>query len=221
MPLLNQSAMPRQDLLWSWEIPAGHGYAFRLETGQTLRITDLEGQQVTDLLVFDANDVAHRFSRAQTKKLNARIWISVDHTLYSNLCKPLLRIITDTVGRHDMQFSPCGPTDNLLRFGQLGERSCISNFIEVLAPYNIPHYLFYEPFGIFFNMTINAEGVCKTHPPMSRPGDFIEFEACADCIIALSACPQTLNGCNGYKLSPVKVDIFAAIEPRQSSPEKS
>jgi uncharacterized protein YcgI (DUF1989 family) len=202
---------------WSHVIPAGRGFAFRLNAGQVLRITDLEGQQVTDLLAFDISDTTHRFSRAQTKKLNARVWISVGHDLYSNLCKPLLKIVGDSVGRHDMQFSPCGPEDNLLRFGQRGKRTCIENFIEVLAPYKIPHHLLCEPFGIFFNMSIDEDGICKTHYPRSQPGDSIEFEAYSDCLIALSACPQVLNGCNGYKLSPVQVDVFDAGSPSKPS----
>src|SRR5688500_16034572 len=99
---------------WSYTVPAAQGFAFEIKVGQVLRITDLEGQQVTDLLAFDGSDVTHRFSRAQTKKLNGRIWISTGHTLFSNLCRPLLKIVSDSVGKHDLQFSPCGPEDNLL-----------------------------------------------------------------------------------------------------------
>jgi uncharacterized protein YcgI (DUF1989 family) len=190
-------------------IQAGHGFALLVKKGQTIRITDLEGQQVTDLLAFDAADVAHRFSRAQTKKLNARIWISTGHVLYSNLCKPMLRIGHDTVGKHDMQFSPCGPEDNLIRFGKPGARTCIGNLLEVLKPYEINRNAINEPFGIFFNMEIDTQGECKTRPPLSKAGDFVEFEACMDLLVGLSACPQVFNGCNGHKLSPVKVEVFA------------
>lgn len=190
-------------------IQAGHGFALLVKKGQTFRVTDLEGQQVTDVLAFDAADITHRFSRAQTKKLNARIWISTGHILYSNLCKPMLRIGEDTVGKHDMQFSPCGPEDNLIRFGKPGARTCIGNLLEVLSPYGINRDAINEPFGIFFNMKIDAEGRCSTHHPLSNPGDFIELEVCMDLTIGLSACPQVFNGCNGHKLSPVKVEVFA------------
>lgn len=208
MPI--QLEAEEETLALSHVIPAGRGIALSVERGEIIRITDLEGQQVTDLLAFDAMDISHRFSRAQTKKLNAHIWLSTGHILYSNLCKPMLRIIRDTVGKHDMQYSPCGPEDNLLRFGEHGRRTCIGNLMEVLRPYEITRDAMNEPFGIFFNMEIDADGCCTTHPPLSKPGDFIEFQVCMNLVLGLSACPQVFNGCNGGKLSPVGVEVLAS-----------
>jgi len=208
MPTHNKTQ--KEALAFSHVIPAGQGFALNVKKDQIIRITDLEGQQVTDLLAFDTIDTSHRFSRAQTKKLNAHIWVSAGHVLYSNLCRPMLRIIRDTVGKHDMQFSPCGPEDNVLRFGERGNRTCIGNLLEVLSPYEISRDAMNEPFGIFFNMAIDAEGRCSTHPPFSKPGDFIEFQVCMDLVIGLSACPQVFNDCNGRNLSPVGLELLSA-----------
>ena len=132
----------------------------------------------------------------------------------------MLRILADTVGKHDMQFSPCGPEDNLIRFKQRGKRTCIQNFIEVLSAHGIARDTMNEPFGIFFNMEIDTEGRCSTHPPLSMPGDFIELEVCMDLIIGLSACPQVFNGCNGHKFTkthgfdPVSEQVVPLYHPR-------
>lgn len=209
----NQIETQKETPAFSHVIPAGQGFALNVKKHEIIRITDLEGQQVTDLLAFDAMDTSHRFSRAQTKKLNAHIWVSAGHILYSNLCKPMLRITHDTVGKHDMQFSPCGPEDNVLRFGERGKRTCIGNLMEVLRPYEITREAMNEAFGIFFNMKIDAEGRCSTHPPFSKPGDFIEFQTCMDLVVGLSACPQVFNDCNGRKLSPVGLEVLPARPP--------
>ena len=44
---------------------------------------------------------------------------------------------------------------------------------------------------------------------MSRPGDYVEFLAEMDLIVGLSNCPlDVLNPCNGYKCTPVKIEVY-------------
>jgi len=33
----------------------------------------------------------------------------------------------------------------------------------------------------------------------------VEFEAQADCLVALTACPQDQNPCNGWRITDIKV----------------
>jgi len=46
-------------------------------------------------------------------------------------------------------------------------------------------------------------------PGVTRAGDFIEFEAISDCIVALSNCPMdVIVPVNGSTLSPVHVQVW-------------
>ncbi len=45
--------------------------------------------------------------------------------------------------------------------------------------------------------------------PLSRPGDYIEFEAEGDLIVGLSCCPQDQNPCNAYHITDLRVEVFS------------
>jgi uncharacterized protein YcgI (DUF1989 family) len=45
--------------------------------------------------------------------------------------------------------------------------------------------------------------------PLSRPGDYIEFEAEMDCLVGLSNCPEdSLTMCNAKHCTPYGVEIY-------------
>ena len=47
-----------------------------------------------------------------------------------------------------------------------------------------------------------AHGWWVLEDGVSKPGDYIEFEAVMDCLVALSNCPF-------YRGTPMKVEVFA------------
>lgn len=54
-----------------------------------------------------------------------------------------------------------------------------------------------------------AQGRWIIGEPVSKPGDYIEFEAMMDVLVGLSNCPMdVLAPCNAYHCTPVKVTIF-------------
>lgn len=201
--------MSAQSDLWIRVIPPREGTAFIIEKGKRFRITDLEGQQVSDLVVFRRSDFTERLSQGNTRKLNNTWLLTAGHRLYSTRCRPLLRIVADTVGRHDLQSSACSPYDYPIRFGIDDHPSCLAILTQVLAPYGIAEHLIPDPFNVFMHSQVDAAGAISIHPPLSRPGDHIEFEAEDDCLVALTVCPQDQNACNGYKITPLQVRIEA------------
>jgi uncharacterized protein YcgI (DUF1989 family) len=114
--------------------------------------------------------------------------------------------VDDTVGRHDLQSSACSPYDYPIRFGIEDHASCLAILTEVLAPFNVPEYLIPDPFNVFMRTAIDATtGGITVGAPLSAPGDHIDFEAAADCLVAMTACPQDQNACNGGTCTPIKV----------------
>jgi len=190
-------------------IPARGGVAFEVARGGRFRIVDVDGQQVSDLVAFAAPDHAERFSPGNTRKLNGAIKISRGGVLYSTRCRPLLAIAEDTVGEHDLLFSSCSAYDYRVRFGLTEPHpSCLSILGEVLAPHGIGEAMIPDPFNVFQHSVIGPDGRLTTEAPRSRAGDYIELVAEADCLVALTACPQDMNPCNGYRITDIDVVLF-------------
>ena len=70
-----------------------------LRKGQTLRITDLEGQQVADMIAFTLPDLGDRLWPSTTIRLNGTVYLTAGHTLYSELSRGLLTITEDYASR--------------------------------------------------------------------------------------------------------------------------
>jgi uncharacterized protein YcgI (DUF1989 family) len=187
-------------------VAARTGASFELRAGARFRIVDVEGQQVSDLVAFHQDDLRERLSPANTRKLNGALKISRGGVLYSTRCRPLLRITEDTVGEHDLLFSSCSAYDYRVRFGLTAPHaSCLSILADVLAPHGIEEAMIPDPFNVFQHSAVNPDWTLTTLAPRSHAGDFIELEAAADCLVALTACPQDQNPCNGYRITDIRV----------------
>jgi uncharacterized protein len=81
--------------------------AFEVASGQVLRVIDVDGLQVADLVAFNAADPAEHFSQGFTRANNDKADVAIGDRLFSNLNTPMLTVVADTVGVHDMLFPPC------------------------------------------------------------------------------------------------------------------
>ena len=90
MPLIERRHLPPQT-----------GTGLTVRRGQLLRITDPEGEQVSDLTAFALDDVGEWMSSGRTIDYANTIYVTVGHTLYSNWSRPMWTIIEDTVGRRE------------------------------------------------------------------------------------------------------------------------
>jgi hypothetical protein len=187
-------------------VKARTGHAFDVRAGQRFRIVDVEGKQVSDLVAFVREDVTERLSQANTRKLNGALKISRGGVLYSTRCRPLLRITEDTVGEHDLLFSSCSPYDYRARFGLTEPHpSCLAILADVLAPHGIAEAMIPDPFNVFQRSRVTPTFGLETLEPLSRAGDWIELEAALDCLVAVTACPQDMNPCNGFTVTDIRV----------------
>ena len=91
--------------------PAGH-FATEVEKGQVLRITDIEGQQVADLVTLSARNPAEKLSVMNTISLNRQVFPRVGYILYSDEANGMMTIIADTCGVHDMLAGACSSFTN-------------------------------------------------------------------------------------------------------------
>ena len=118
--------------------------AFRVKAGQFFRISSVEGPQVGDLNLWNANDLNERFYSGKSRALHGthlttgeRMWSSFPYL------RPMATIIEDTLewygmdgfggSVHDVIGTRCDPyTGNLLQGSQY-HHCCHSNLIRALA----------------------------------------------------------------------------------------
>jgi uncharacterized protein YcgI (DUF1989 family) len=195
--------------IFTQRIPPKTGLAFRIEKGQILRITDMEGGQVTDLFCFAASDLAEFLSSGHTTDYNETLFLTAGNMLYSNLSNPMFTIIDDPAGPHIMLYAPCSQQMYETSYGITElHPNCLDNLAQGLAEFGIQRYQIGIPLNIFLNVTIKPDGALEINPPRSEAGDFIEMDAEMDLIVGVSACPA--GECNDFSWSAVDIEIFEA-----------
>jgi urea carboxylase-associated protein 1 len=199
------------DVAFEETIAARGHTAFVVRAGQVLRIIDVAGQQVADLICFRLDDDGDKLSVHNTLLLNRTIYITTGHVLMSTECTTMMTIVEDTVGVHDLIAGSCSEHTNAVRYGVRGTPSCRTNFERALAPHGIPLREIPYSFNIFMNVPVTDEET-KIIEPVSKPGDLIDLRAECDLLVAISNCPQQRNPCNAFDPTELRTLVY---EPRR------
>ena len=185
------------------------GVAFRLEEGQTLRVIDPEGTQVSDLLAYNANDVREVISNGRTFDYEETIALTAGNRLWSNRSNPMLAIVEDSVGRHDFLLTPCSEATFRHFYPEHPvHRGCFGNLAEALEPHGVKPDMIPCAFNLFMNVPVDGDGKLRVDPPLSRPGDSVRLRAEMDLIVGLTACSAYAS--NGGSFKPIHYEVEAA-----------
>ncbi len=214
---------------------------FRASAGQFFRISSVEGPQVGDLNLWNANDLSERFYSGKSRALHGthlttgeRMWSSFPQL------RPMATIIADTLdwygidefggSVHDVIGTRCDPyTHNLLSGGQY-HHCCHSNLTRALAvelgistAEAEPHV--HDVLNVFMctGFTRDTGQYFMKSSPV-RVGDYLEFFAEIDLLGALSACPggdcSSEHSSDGAACYPLLIEVFepaaGALEGWQS-----
>ena len=190
-------------------IPPRSGVAFALRAGETLRVIDPEGEQVGDLLAFNSHDLGEVISSGRTFDYASRIYLTKGDPLYSNRSNVMLRIVEDTVGRHDFLLTPCSKEMFRILYGDAQpHRGCFGNLAAALEPFGVAPDSIPVAFNCFMNVPVDGvTGEIKVLPPLSKAGDSISFAAEMDLIIGLTACSAGQS--NNFTYKPIHYEIIA------------
>ena len=183
------------------------GVAFRLAKGQTLTVIDPEGQQVSDMLAYNARDTHEVISSGRSIDYASRLYLTTGDILYSNRSNPMLVIGEDQVGRHDFTLTPCSKDTFRIIYGDRNpHHGCQGNLEMALAPYGIGPDEIPIALNVFMHVDTNGEtGEIKVLPPLSKAGDLTRFTAQIDLIIALTACSAGQS--NNFTYKPIQYRI--------------
>ena len=167
-------------------IPPQSGTSFPLYQGEILTVTDLEGQQVSDLLCFSKADPLESLSNGRTIDYASKIYFSTNDRLYSNRSNVMLRIAEDSCGKND--FLLCSATMFRILYGHKEpHRGCFGNLAEALEPWGIQPDSIPVAFNCFMNVPVNGtSGKLEVLTPTSKPGNIIRFKAEMDLVIGMT-----------------------------------
>lgn len=205
---MTQPAPIEGDIIRDEVIPAREYTAFPMETGEILRLIDLEGKQVVDVAAFNKNEVEERLNAEISMLVNGSIRPTTGHVLYSDDCRPMFTISADSVGRNYLAGAVCTEEANFHRYKVRGTRNCRDNFAMAVANWGITKRQIQGAFAAFLNMIHHPDGRTEIVEPTSRPGDFIDLRAEMNLLVAISNCPQERNPCNGWKPTPARIVVY-------------
>lgn len=199
-------------------IPAREGWGVKVYAGQLLDITDLEGNQVADLIAFLLEDPDEYMSPAHTVSCNGSISLEVASQLFSNHRNPVFTIIRDDVGRHDI-IVPCCDRERYARdFGLPEHPNCLDNLKHANKVLDTEFELSGEmAWNVFMHNRIASDGKVVTDPASQPAGSTITIRAERDLGVLVSACPQDLTPCNNFAPTSIKVTIRDEVGSKPKS----
>ncbi|MDT0641262.1 urea carboxylase-associated family protein [Zunongwangia sp. F363] len=183
------------------------GAAFRIKKGQKLKVTDPKGEQVSDMVLFNAEDKREKISSGKTLDFEESILISRGNFLWSNRSRKMMKILEDTNGRNDFLLAPCSPeTFQIMYENPEYHPSCFENLYTNLKKFDIEPDDIPTAFNIFMNVQFDENGKLSVEAPLSKAGDFVLFEAQMDLIIGLTAC--SAEDSNNGSFKPIHFEII-------------
>lgn len=216
-------------------MPARDAKCFHVPAGAFFRISSVEGPQVGDLNLWNANDLTERFYSGKSRALHGthltegeRMWSSFPYL------RPMATITEDTLGWygmdafggsvHDVIGTRCDPYTGNLLSGSQYHHCCHSNLTRALAEERglslaEAETHVHDVLNVFMctGFTRDTGQYFMKASPV-RPGDYLEFFAEIDLLGALSACPG--GDCSSEHSSdtaacyPLLVEVF---QPREGA----
>ena len=190
------------------EVPEREARIVEVDAGQVLQVVDVEGQQVGDLAGYVRGDPAEQFSAGHTVSCLVKLVPEVGDELYSNHRRPLMRILRDDVGTHDLIVPCCDPERYGRDYDQPDHPSCLASFERAIKKAGLDWELRGEScWNVFMNNKHEA-GRIVTYEPEHAAGAAIDLEVLEDLVVALSAGPQDLSPCNAFDPGPMAMRIW-------------
>lgn len=192
-------------------VPPQTGVAVELAPGDRLTLLDPCGEQVSDLYLVSAHDVAEQFSSGRTTDFGNTIYVSAGSLLYSNRSRVLAAVVEDTVGVHDLTLTPCSQATFDILYPDLGgapHPSCFANLVGALGPFGVDADRIAVTLNVFMDVWTDNAGELHIDPPPTRPGDRFAIEAQVPIVAGVTACSAEKS--NNDRCTPIDYRVERA-----------
>ena len=202
-------------------VKRGSAQAYALKAGQMLQIIDVEGQQCSDFMAFNARslDAGHEMmiDSTATRSMVHRSYPGpgLFDKFYDRDMRPMLQVVQDTCGRHDTFGLACTARGYEER-GFPGHLNCSDNISHAMDPYGIARRPAWPAINFFWNTWVDQHSHhLMTAESYSRPGDYVAMRALEDLVCVSTACPDDLDPINGWNPTDIHVRIYTPEAPIQ------
>ena len=212
-------------------IPPRDAKTFEVKKGQFFRIESIEGPQVGDLNIFQAENLEEKFYSGKTRALYGT-HLSTGDKMLSNFpyLRSLATITWDTLDLygydedggsvHDVIGTRCDPYTSKLLSNTDYHYCCHSNLIRALVKekginLDEAEKLVHDVLNVFMctGFTNDTKQYIMKSSPV-RPGDYLEFFAETNLLGVLSTCPGgdcgSEHSSDNVKCYPLKVSIWSS-----------
>lgn len=189
-------------------IPPYSGRSVLVRAGEQLVVIDMDGKQVGDFVCFNYQDPNEFVSPVHMRACLSSIRLKEGDFLYSNIRRPLMKLVKDTVGRHDFFFPACDYWRYKVDFGKEDHPNCHDNLQEALRKFDLDQRPIPDPINLFMNNVLDENWDYVINEPWSKPGDYVQFEALQDVVVAVSTCSQDMAPVNGFKVTRLKLQVL-------------
>lgn len=216
-------------------VPRDSGRSVKVKAGQIARVICLEGPQIADICFFNANDSTEHLWASQTL-LREGCFLTTGSRLWGTMpnYRPLMTIVVDTVKyvdtgtgarSHVIAGGHCPSWYWYLATGVKNHPNCHDQLISAAKDVDIDESLVHDNLNLFQKSRIDSKtGHYVTEASDAKTGDYVEFYAEIDVIMAISTCPL---GSGKFRAeldrrdpTPLGVDIYdIGIEPQEFSYE--
>jgi uncharacterized protein YcgI (DUF1989 family) len=181
-------------------IPPCSGKGFSVDKGQVFRIVQAEGPQIGDVWFQNRDDSNEHFMGHTTflhegayPKQYSQFWSCMPHV------RPMATMLLEHSGdpelpenfhNHVVLGGHCTSNQWEMLSGIKDHNSCHANGIEAVKPFGLGEAeILHDNFMVFQPSFIRPDGSGDSVSSQSQPGDYVEFVADMDLIVAVSACP--------------------------------
>ncbi|MEZ5367427.1 MAG: urea carboxylase-associated family protein, partial [Bryobacterales bacterium] len=188
------------------------GRAVKVNAGQLIKITDVEGQQVGDMFAIVRDEPTMYLDTFRSRTGNRKLFPVPGEQFVTLEREPILTFLSDhSPGVHDMLYATCDYS-TYKRQGFDDHPTCNQNFLDAVSEAGIEGYRWAPgPVNIFQNSTIAPDRkTIETAPTLTKAGDFLEFRAEKDIWLVLTACSYDIGEFIGGKSKPLQIEVFDA-----------
>lgn len=199
----------------SVDVPGYSNGWIAANSGQYVRIIDIEGCQVGDLFAVSRADHDEFMSPSVTRLHNGSLFPETGQCFFTNRDRPVFTFIADTSpGCHDMLYASCN-RDWYAGRGLADHPNCRDNYFEAARDAGIRHVLQPDPVNLFQNTPPGGgDGRFFVGVTMSAAGDSVMLRAEIDCIVILTACSS--ERIVGGRSTPLRLEVHDDC-PEQAS----
>lgn len=205
-------------ILYEEHLHGGRAWSFRLRSGCTLRITDIEGGANVSTLFFNSEEKSERYNMPDTLKAQHIAYLTKGFVGYSDMGRILFSMTEDTCGWHDTITGVSNAQQVKRQFGT-GTYQDLRNefyrnghdlFLIEMAKWELGQSDLVPNLNLFSKVSVDEEGNLQFHPHHSQAGDYVDLRAEMDCLVVLNTCPHPLDPALEYVPKPVRLMIYAS-----------